>query len=132
MAHGIFALWSASWERLRDWTAPHDARATGLAGYAVALFLLTLPITARGLGAFTTTVVASGNIYDQQYQMASFVREYYAGRGVVLNDIGAVTYLSDVHLTDLMGLGTMQAAYAHAIASGYRFYSYGDASLLLP
>ncbi|ETR75208.1 S-adenosylmethionine tRNA ribosyltransferase [Afipia sp. P52-10] len=28
------------------------------------------------------------------------------------------------------GLETMQAAYAHAIASGYRFYSYGDASLL--
>ena len=28
------------------------------------------------------------------------------------------------------GLGTMQAAYAHAIASGYRFYSYGDACLL--
>jgi len=32
----------------------------------------------------------------------------------------------------LMGLKTMQAAYAHAIASAYRFYSYGDASLLLP
>ena len=32
----------------------------------------------------------------------------------------------------LMGLETMQAAYAHAVASGYRFYSYGDASLLLP
>ncbi len=30
------------------------------------------------------------------------------------------------------GLETMQAAYAHAIASGYRFYSYGDASLLWP
>jgi S-adenosylmethionine:tRNA ribosyltransferase-isomerase len=29
------------------------------------------------------------------------------------------------------GLDTMQAAYAHAIASGYRFYSYGDACLLL-
>ena len=27
------------------------------------------------------------------------------------------------------GLETMQAAYAHAIAAGYRFYSYGDASL---
>ena len=24
----------------------------------------------------------------------------------------------------------MRAAYAHAIADGYRFYSYGDASLL--
>jgi S-adenosylmethionine:tRNA ribosyltransferase-isomerase len=32
----------------------------------------------------------------------------------------------------LMGLETMQAAYAHAIAKGYRFYSYGDSSLLLP
>jgi S-adenosylmethionine:tRNA ribosyltransferase-isomerase len=31
-----------------------------------------------------------------------------------------------------MGLETMQAAYAHAIATGYRFYSYGDGSLLLP
>lgn len=32
----------------------------------------------------------------------------------------------------LMGLERMQAAYAHAIAQDYRFYSYGDASLLLP
>jgi len=32
----------------------------------------------------------------------------------------------------LMGLETMRAAYAHAIAQEYRFYSYGDASLLLP
>jgi S-adenosylmethionine:tRNA ribosyltransferase-isomerase len=30
------------------------------------------------------------------------------------------------------GLETMRAAYAHAIAEGYRFYSYGDASLLWP
>jgi S-adenosylmethionine:tRNA ribosyltransferase-isomerase len=29
------------------------------------------------------------------------------------------------------GLDVMQRAYAHAIASGYRFYSYGDACLLL-
>jgi S-adenosylmethionine:tRNA ribosyltransferase-isomerase len=32
----------------------------------------------------------------------------------------------------LMGLERMRDAYAHAVASGYRFYSYGDASLLLP
>jgi S-adenosylmethionine:tRNA ribosyltransferase-isomerase len=30
------------------------------------------------------------------------------------------------------GLPTMRAAYAHAMAEGYRFYSYGDASLLFP
>jgi S-adenosylmethionine:tRNA ribosyltransferase-isomerase len=32
----------------------------------------------------------------------------------------------------LMGLDVMKSAYAHAIDAGYRFYSYGDASLLLP
>jgi len=32
----------------------------------------------------------------------------------------------------LMGMDVMKAAYAHAIKQGYRFYSYGDASLLLP
>lgn len=32
----------------------------------------------------------------------------------------------------LMGRERMQAAYAHAIAEDYRFYSYGDSSLLLP
>jgi S-adenosylmethionine:tRNA ribosyltransferase-isomerase len=32
----------------------------------------------------------------------------------------------------LMGLDVMKSAYAHAIERGYRFYSYGDSSLLLP
>jgi S-adenosylmethionine:tRNA ribosyltransferase-isomerase len=32
----------------------------------------------------------------------------------------------------LMGVERMQQAYAHAIEGRYRFYSYGDASLLLP
>ena len=32
----------------------------------------------------------------------------------------------------LMGLERMRAAYRHAIAQDYRFYSYGDASMLLP
>src|SRR5689334_250839 len=32
----------------------------------------------------------------------------------------------------LMGLDVMKSAYKHAIEHGYRFYSYGDSSLLLP
>ena len=32
----------------------------------------------------------------------------------------------------LAGLDTMRAAYAHAIEEGYRFYSYGDACLIIP
>ena len=32
----------------------------------------------------------------------------------------------------LMGMERMREAYSHAIENGYRFYSYGDSSLLLP
>jgi S-adenosylmethionine:tRNA ribosyltransferase-isomerase len=32
----------------------------------------------------------------------------------------------------LMGLDVMKSAYGHAVEADYRFYSYGDASLLLP
>lgn len=32
----------------------------------------------------------------------------------------------------LMGIDVMKAAYAYAIENEYRFYSYGDSSLLLP
>jgi S-adenosylmethionine:tRNA ribosyltransferase-isomerase len=32
----------------------------------------------------------------------------------------------------LMGTDVMKGAYAHAVEKEYRFYSYGDGSLLLP
>ncbi len=35
-------------------------------------------------------------------------------------------------VSSLMGTERMQDVYAHAIAHGYRFYSYGDSSLLIP
>ena len=32
----------------------------------------------------------------------------------------------------LMGLDAMKKVYAHAVEEKYRFYSYGDASVLIP
>jgi len=48
----------------------------------------------------------SQDIYLQQIQMSRFVDRYYRGGRVVVNDIGAVSYFSDVHLLDLWGLAT--------------------------
>ncbi len=49
---------------------------------------------------------ASTNIYDQQYQMAQFLRLYFPGEKVAINDIGAIGFYSGVELFDLAGLGT--------------------------
>ena len=38
--------------------------------------------------------------------------------------------ICNISLVHGAGLDRMQAAYTHAIATGYRFYSYGDACLL--
>jgi hypothetical protein len=104
MALGIFALWIASWERLGE-----------LRPLVLGLAVATLPIVGRGLGAIKTTILASGNIYDQQVQTASFLRAFYPGQAVTVNDIGAVAYFTDVRLTDLMGLGTTRVALAKGL-----------------
>ncbi len=54
----------------------------------------------------------TSNIYQQQYQMARFLREYYQGQGVAANDIGVITYMADVRLLDIVGLGTPEVARA--------------------
>jgi len=46
----------------------------------------------------------TNNIFEQQYQMGSFVKEYYQGSSVALNDVGAVNFLADIDCLDLWGL----------------------------
>jgi hypothetical protein len=55
-------------------------------------------------------VTASGNIHDQQIQMAAFVHARYEGAVIVANDIGAVDYFADIHLVDPAGIGNLVAA----------------------
>jgi hypothetical protein len=38
--------------------------------------------------------------------MGLFVKKYYQGADIALNDIGAVSWLADINLLDLRGLGT--------------------------
>jgi hypothetical protein len=63
-----------------------------------------LPQIKHGSDALSETPVAMKNICDQQCQMAEFVRRYYAGASVAVNDIGAVSDFGQAHITDLGGL----------------------------
>jgi len=79
------------------------------------LAVLPSPERAASIG---TAVIASTNIYQQQYQMGRFLRRYYQGQGVAANDIGAIDYLADLRLVDVWGLGTREVAAAR-LAEGY-------------
>ena len=50
----------------------------------------------------------SKNIYEQQIQSARFLHTYYNKAKIVVNDIGAVTYYTDIHLLDIVGLGSSE------------------------
>ncbi len=52
------------------------------------------------------------NVYEQQYQVARFVAEYYTAQTIVLNDIGAVCFFTDARVLDVYGLGSMEPARA--------------------
>ncbi|MCR5871389.1 MULTISPECIES: tRNA preQ1(34) S-adenosylmethionine ribosyltransferase-isomerase QueA [unclassified Sphingomonas] len=76
----------------------------------------------------------SGTIRPFEDDTAIFITPGYRFRGIdgLVTNFHLPRSTLFMLVSALMGLDRMQAAYAHAIASGYRFYSYGDASLLLP
>ena len=53
-------------------------------------------------------VDGSRNIYEQQIQSAKFLKKYYNNSKVVANDIGAISYFTDIHLLDIVGLGSIE------------------------
>jgi hypothetical protein len=46
--------------------------------------------------------------YLEQYQTAQFIRRYYPGDAVIVNDLGAVTYYTQARILDLVGLGDIE------------------------
>ena len=76
-------------------------------GVLLAAFLI-YPCAVRAGAAMIYLPQASKNIYEQQYQMGLFIKRYYQGSTIALNDIGAVNFLADVHCLDLWGLATYE------------------------
>jgi hypothetical protein len=75
---------------------------------ALAAAIAVLPLVWRGATALRDMPTAMVNIYQQQYQMGLFVREFYSGRAVALNDVGLVDYLADIDCLDLAGLAQLE------------------------
>jgi hypothetical protein len=72
--------------------------------------LVSTPFRLRAAKSLRDTPKASHNIFDQQIQMAYFIRQFYQGQVVAANDIGAIDYLAEFRLVDLAGLGTRESA----------------------
>ncbi|MGN6156319.1 MAG: tRNA preQ1(34) S-adenosylmethionine ribosyltransferase-isomerase QueA [Sphingomicrobium sp.] len=77
---------------------------------------------------------ADGTIQPFEGDTAIFITPGYRFRAVdgLMTNFHLPRSTLFMLVSALMGLDVMQRAYAHAIEQGYRFYSYGDSSLLLP
>ncbi len=87
-------------------------RAVGLSLVALVSAVGLVSLVARGVNSYREIPGAVSNIYQQQYQMGLFLREFYPGAGVVANDIGAINYLADIHNLDSYGLGSLEVLQA--------------------
>ncbi len=95
IAFTVLILFALLGDRYRQWHL------------AMLVFLLcTWPY----LRYLTLSPVASENIYQQQYQMGRFVREYYQ-KNVAVNDIGLVSYRlpQSIYVLDTAGLASRES-----------------------
>ncbi len=76
-----------------------------------AIAIAAVLVIACGMRSFTSIVESntmSVNIYEQQYQMSKFLAEHYNNSSVILGDIGAATYFTNIKLLDLVALGSIE------------------------
>jgi len=112
-AGGAFALAALAYQTLiagwRRWREGSGSQLR-LALAAVALGLALFPFAQRGLSSLLAVPLASRDIYNQQVQMARFLQEHYPGGTVAINDIGAISYYTDLKIVDIWGLATREVA----------------------
>jgi hypothetical protein len=108
IAIGVFAL-GLSWTKSELQTI-HIPSSRYLQLSAFLVILLLIPLGKRGLDSLKETPIAMKNIYEQQYQMGLFIQDYYRGRPVAINDVGAVNFLGSGNNLDLWGLASLEVA----------------------
>lgn len=68
--------------------------------------IILAPLCARSASSLINTAKASNNIYEQQIQMAHFIKKYYNQDTIAINDIGSISYFTQANVIDLAGLAT--------------------------
>jgi S-adenosylmethionine:tRNA ribosyltransferase-isomerase len=91
-------------------------------------------VGSTALRLLETAASEDGSLRAFSGETAIFITPGYKFRAVdlMLTNFHLPRSTLFVLVSAFSGLETMQRAYAHAIATGYRFYSYGDACLLFP
>jgi S-adenosylmethionine:tRNA ribosyltransferase-isomerase len=117
----------AEWGEVREQAAA-EINATRAAGGRI------IPVGTTALRLIETAAAADGTVHPFEGDTDIFIYPGYRFRvtdGLMTNfHLPKSTLMMLV--SALMGEVRIREIYAHAIAQGYRFFSYGDASLLIP
>jgi S-adenosylmethionine:tRNA ribosyltransferase-isomerase len=117
----------AEWGRIDAATADRLNAARAAGGRIVAVGTTSLRL-------LESAAAEDGLVRPFEGDTAIFITPGYAFRAIdgLLTNFHLPRSTLFMLVSAMMGLEVMRSAYAHAIGAGYRFYSYGDASLLLP
>jgi S-adenosylmethionine:tRNA ribosyltransferase-isomerase len=117
----------SEWGRIDAATAARLNAARAAGGRLIAVGTTSLRLLESAAGA-------NGTIQPFEGDTAIFITPGYKFRAIdgLMTNFHLPKSTLFMLVSALMGLERMQAVYAHAIAQEYRFYSYGDSSLLLP
>jgi S-adenosylmethionine:tRNA ribosyltransferase-isomerase len=117
----------AEWGRIDVETADRLNAARALGGRLIAVGTTSLRLLESAAGE-------GGTIRPFEGDTAIFITPGYRSKAIdgLITNFHLPRSTLFMLVSALMGLDVMKAAYAHGIEAGYRFYSYGDASLLLP
>ena len=117
----------AEWGRIDSATAQRLNAIRGSGGRLISVGTTSLRL-------LETAAAADGTIRPFEGDTAIFITPGYRFKAIegLITNFHLPRSTLFMLVSALMGMDVMKAAYAHAIGAGYRFYSYGDASLLLP
>jgi S-adenosylmethionine:tRNA ribosyltransferase-isomerase len=117
----------SEWGRIGQATAERLNRARAEGGRLIAVGTTSLRL-------LESAATDDGRVKPFEGDTAIFITPGYRFRAVdgLMTNFHLPKSTLFMLVSALMGLDVMKSAYEHAIAEKYRFYSYGDASLLLP